>query len=209
MMTKKEKIAIFGVGTLICVILVGVNYIYSTTLVNPSAQTYYEAQNVNGTEQIKGVLSNPISFVKVLKNTIDVYGESYLFGMIASPLGWLDIVVSPLITIAFLVLVIFSSMIENNEVAFSRKQKIWNFLIVVGTALLIIGAMYISWTGVGAEVVEGVQGRYFIPLLPLLLLCVSMKQNYIKWNHVHLWLQIVLVLLNGITLNTIFQHFLV
>ena len=208
-MTKKEKIAIFGVGTLICIILVGVNYIYSTTLVNPSAQTYYEAQNVNGTEQIKGVLSNPISFVKVLKNTIDVYGESYLFGMIASPLGWLDIVVSPLITIAFLVLVIFSSMIENNEVAFSRKQKIWNFLIVVGTALLIIGAMYISWTGVGAEVVEGVQGRYFIPLLPLLLLCVSMKQNYIKWNHVHLWLPIVLVLLNGITLNTIFQHFLV
>ena len=100
-------------------------------------------------------------------------------------------------------------MLENNEVAFSREQKIWNFLIVVGTALLIIGAMYISWTGVGAEVVEGVQGRYFIPLLPLLLLCVSMKQNYIKWNHVHLWLQIVLVLLNGITLNTIFQHFLV
>ena len=198
-----------GIGSIICVAIVGINYVYSTSLVNPSAQVYYEAQNVNGTEQIKGVLKAPISFIKVLKNTMEVYGESYLFGMIASPLGWLDIVVSPLITIAFLVLVLFSSMIEKNEVAFSRKQKIWNFLIILGTALLIIGAMYISWTGVGAEVVEGVQGRYFIPLLPLLLFCISMKQNYVKWNYIHIDLPIVLVLLNGITLNTIFQHFLV
>ena len=207
-MTQKQKIAILGVGTLICIAIVGINYIYSTTLVNPSAQAYYEAQNVNGTEQIKGVLQNPFSFVKVLKNTIEVYGESYLYGMIASPLGWLDIVVSPLVTIAFLIVVIFSSMIENNEVAFTRKQKIWNLLIVMGTALLIIGAMYLSWTGIGADVVEGVQGRYFIPLLPLLLLCISMKENYVQWKHVHLWLPMVLVILNGITLNTIFQHFL-
>ena len=81
-----EKIAIFGVGTLICIILVGVNYIYSTTLVNPSAQTYYEAQNVNGTEQIctpiKAIENGDQLFFSVLyKNKEKVLKSSRISGI--------------------------------------------------------------------------------------------------------------------------------
>jgi uncharacterized membrane protein len=43
-------------------------------------------------------------------------------------------------------------------------------LLLIGCAWLIIIAQYLSWTEVGAVLVDGVQGRYFIPLLPFLAL---------------------------------------
>jgi hypothetical protein len=40
---------------------------------------------------------------------------------------------------------------------------------ILGSAELIFLALYLSWTPVGMERIDGVQGRYFIPLLPILL----------------------------------------
>ena len=40
---------------------------------------------------------------------------------------------------------------------------------ILGSIELIFAALYLTWTPVGMDRVDGVQGRYFIPLLPILL----------------------------------------
>jgi hypothetical protein len=40
---------------------------------------------------------------------------------------------------------------------------------VLSSIELIFVALYLTWTPVGADRVDGIQGRYFIPLLPVLL----------------------------------------
>jgi uncharacterized membrane protein len=40
---------------------------------------------------------------------------------------------------------------------------------ILGSAELIFLALYVTWTPVGMGRIDGIQGRYFIPLLPLLL----------------------------------------
>ena len=45
-------------------------------------------------------------------------------------------------------------------------------LLILLVAWIIPIALYLNWTDVGAPHVDGVQGRYFILLLPFLLLCV-------------------------------------
>jgi uncharacterized membrane protein len=42
--------------------------------------------------------------------------------------------------------------------------------VVLGSVWLIYLTLYVTWTPVGALAVEGVQGRYFLPLLPILIL---------------------------------------
>ncbi|MFL5318045.1 MAG: DUF2142 domain-containing protein [Myxococcaceae bacterium] len=46
-------------------------------------------------------------------------------------------------------------------------------LVAIGTFFIatcaIIAALYVAWTAVGAKVAEGVQGRYFLPIVPLAL----------------------------------------
>lgn len=207
-MTKKEKIAIFGVGTAICIALVGINYIYASGLKNPSAEAYYEQVNVNGIEQVKYILKNPLQFAKVLKETISTQGQSYINGAIGSPLGWMDINVSQMIINGFLIILVISTMIEKNEISLSAKQRIWFLLIGIATSILIITAMYISWTTVGYHIAAGIQGRYFIPVVPVLLLCLCMKNNYIRYPKVEIILPIILTVLNGFVLNTVFRFFI-
>ena len=52
----------------------------------------------------------------------------------------------------------------------SKKDRV--LIAVLGILLtgLFIGAMFISWTPLNSPVVQGVQGRYFIPVLPVLLM---------------------------------------
>jgi len=42
-----------------------------------------------------------------------------------------------------------------------------------------VGGMLIGWTNKGASSIEGVQGRYFLPALPLFLLALRNKKVWI------------------------------
>lgn len=55
-------------------------------------------------------------------------------------------------------------------------------LAVLVSAWLIIIAQYLSWTPVGSVRVEGVQGRYFIPLLPFLILALPSHASPSPWR---------------------------
>lgn len=50
-----------------------------------------------------------------------------------------------------------------------RWSIAWNALLVLGALVLIGLALYLAWTPPGTPYVDGLQGRYFIPLLPLAL----------------------------------------
>ena len=48
--------------------------------------------------------------------------------------------------------------------------KIWSSVVILGIVTLILTALYISFTAVSAGEIKGVQGRYFLPLMPLFLM---------------------------------------
>ena len=100
-----------------------------------------------------------------------------------------------------------SCFIERNKVAFDTKQKAFCMLIAIGTMILTITGLYLHWTGVGADLVEGVQGRYFIPVILLVVLCIGKKENYIKIKNIQFTLPVILCFLNLSVLNTIYQFF--
>ncbi len=46
-------------------------------------------------------------------------------------------------------------------------------LSVVGIIGLIFTSLYVQWTTCGSDSIAGIQGRYFIPILPLVVLLVG------------------------------------
>lgn len=50
-------------------------------------------------------------------------------------------------------------------------------LMLFGTAAVVWTSMYVSYTAVGSSTIEGVQGRYFIPLFVPLCICFFTKQK--------------------------------
>ena len=55
--------------------------------------------------------------------------------------------------------------------------RVWFVLAGVGTALLFLITMFFTWTSDDRTIIQGVQGRYFLPVLPLLLIALSLPSR--------------------------------
>lgn len=64
------------------------------------------------------------------------------------------------------------------------KQKLLSFITFFAMFFLVIIYEYVTFTPVGLDMIYGVQGRYFIPVAPLLFLLFYPNQDHINlWGH--------------------------
>ncbi|PXW23663.1 DUF2142 domain-containing protein [Paraburkholderia caballeronis] len=121
--------------------------------------------------QIAYLLHHPVDVfpiaVATLKQNAGFYFESFV-----GILGWLDTRMSPTYYAAaraMFVAVFVATMFQGRV---SERGLLVNRLLIFVAVLLcvamIFASLYLTWTPVGQRVVEGVQGRYFLPLFPLL-----------------------------------------
>ena len=140
-----------------------------------SGETYL---GVDTPAQVKFVLHDPIQFGWILLRTLSEYFDEWSSELIGNSMGWLNIRISalswlPLLLI--LVLIAARGQLCNRYrhpgcmefPAFTRRERYILLLPVLTGILLINAGMYANWTEVGFFRVEGIQARYFQPLLPL------------------------------------------
>ena len=123
-------------------------------------------------------ITHPTSLFRLFLSTFRVMWKWYIVSFIGGYLGWLDFMVPSWTTSIYLFLLIVLSLkrIEEEKIL-QRKYKISFMGISILTVLFIVFGMAISWTVLTSPIVEGVQGRYFIPIAPLVLMCIP--SNYI------------------------------
>lgn len=204
---KKGKIIFVSITIIVSVIAALGWYKFSSCYPEvKSHKIYIEQNNVNAKEQIKSIIHNPSNFLIALKQA---FSEGlYLNTTIGSSLGWLNIGVPSVVLYIFIMLLIVSPFLDENKIELERSEKIWTNLIALGTYMLVILAMYITWTDVGAKVIKGVQGRYFIPVLalPLLTMC-GKEKNIAKSKYNNITVAIISVLLNCVAISEVAKFF--
>ncbi len=153
-------------------IIVGLGWfvIGSTNLAN---------SNPASKEQLKYILTNPFEYCAIIVRTFSQKGAQFVYQLCTGDelMCHAKTTIYPVISyiISFALFMSLFTSEEENEVEVNSIRKIWVALIMVGTILLIITAIYIQWTSlpgvgkVGEEVIKGVQGRYFIPVALLLI----------------------------------------
>ena len=119
-------------------------------------------------EQVVYILSHPIEYLQTFFRTSRIF--SRMLREMVGVLGWLNIRLDwwayGLYYIFFVLNVFFSIDVDDKgREMFSLKQK----LIILSLSLLIIFVvstnMYIVWSHVGADLIDGIQGRYFASVL--------------------------------------------
>lgn len=122
------------------------------------------------TYSLSYIFSDFFAFAKVIVQTIWTNTPQYLQLMFG---GVYNCMMSFEIQITLVVLLGLSSIkIKGEGHEFTTRQKIWLSVLgstIVGFAIL---AMFSGYTPTGSTVVLGVQGRYFLPALPLFLFIV-------------------------------------
>ena len=204
--SKKEK-GIFITISIVSAILFGIFwFLFMQKYAGSGDNTYNELNQVDLKGQIINIIKNPQILFTAIYNTIK--DGLYLDSAIGNYMGWLNIETAHIVIYTFIMLFILSPFLEKGEVEYSKWEKIWGVLIYVGTYLLIIFAAYLSWTTVGKDTVMGVQGRYFIPVIALPMLCLCSKERYLKFNNIKLIMPVIYLVLNVITIIDIAKFFL-
>ena len=124
---------------------------------------------LNGFEQVKHVLSNPLRFMYITAKS--AIKGSWFDGTIGI-LGY-NFVALPVIVISYLAIMLSWATIFSDKVKKNLSQNIKKGCLFLGVGVKsggsIILALYIDSNTVGASSIGGVQGRYFIPILPFFL----------------------------------------
>lgn len=125
-------------------------------------------------------LQNPGNSFLLFFKTIGQYISMYYQSMIGLPLGWFEIGIPNIIIYGFTVLLLCSLLQPQECHVWKAGEKIWMLLLSGGIAVLILSAMMQDMTPKGAAVIEGVQGRYFLPILPFLLFAMQNQSIVLK-----------------------------
>lgn len=129
------------------------------------------AQNpIDPMGQVKFILTNPFEYTGVLLRTLRESGNLYVVSIVGL-FGWIDTQVpGPVAYLYLLLLIILALITPVKGITITLKQKAILFVTFLVCYLLIETALYLYCNPVGSPKIIAVQGRYFIGILPVLLM---------------------------------------
>lgn len=141
-------------------------------------------------EQVMFILFHPLTYLKILYNWFQgSFQQCFLVpatnlaqeGNLGDGLG-----------ICYLIVMLWMSIVENNDTSIvleskeNRNYKLWALILIAFSWILVATALYVTFTPVASPSIDGLQGRYFIPLIPLFLLLFQSQKIQSKYNQVKL-----------------------
>lgn len=130
------------------------------------AQLYHQIDPLG---QLKHIFIHPLGALAVFFRTLGSYADSYLISSVGL-LGW-NFVGLPayLVVIAVMILVLTALYSAQDK----NPNKHQSYVLLTAGIMTVIGVflvLYMTFNPVGAPKIGGIQGRYFLPALPFLLI---------------------------------------
>jgi uncharacterized membrane protein len=135
--------------------------------------------DVSARAQFQWLAQNPFRFAPVLLETFHLKGWVFLQGYVGL-IGWLDMYLPAAFVIGYLILLIVACLPSEDKPPLPPPWRAAAVVLpaVVCSFLIIALLSYLYWTPVRAAFIDGIGGRYFIPLSPavLLVICCAMRR---------------------------------
>ncbi len=164
--TKKQHLLIksallfLSVAIFIAVSWKGVQYASSISLMSTMPN------NTGGLLQIQWILNHPIEFTKTVYRTLIIYPEGWSQDIIGR-LGYNLISTPYILVITTISMLVIAGLYVKD---YTKRIAALFFVLGVVSVFSVIFLLYATFNTVGASLVAGVQGRYFIPCIPFVLI---------------------------------------
>jgi uncharacterized membrane protein len=137
-------------------------------------------------QQLQMVLAHPWAYIQILFKNISKTFNSYVMGIESISTMAYEGVFEFYMLVTALILGVACTEPRKTMNGMTKKSmnifKISTLPLVAGVMALIWTALYLAFTEVGEVVIQGVQGRYYIPLLLPLLMIFYTDKIYTKWK---------------------------
>ncbi|MBQ9046405.1 MAG: DUF2142 domain-containing protein [Solobacterium sp.] len=171
-----KKIALLLIPAAVIVIAaVGYRYRYAFMYKLFASQDQTYSQRL-GTDLYSGswLLSHPLKFLRILEGTVYTQFPTQLASLFGSVLTWTgSIKLNAVVQYLYLSILLAAVFLRGGETYRLNTRR--RILLLVSCLLCFAAAAYAmltGWTRLGTEYISGLQMRYYIPFLPMLLVCV-------------------------------------
>ena len=193
---NKKRIIIFASMLITALIIVLIWILITKGFYNPG-------RDVSIYNQLSFIIPHPIMFLKLIWDTLAI-NPLKMFIMVVGT-QWFSYPLPRWIYIVNILILFLIPLIDKNGIRINFKNK----SVILGTFLMISGLIflfeYLTWNPVAAVKITGVQGRYFIPVLPLLFL-LSYNNKFKAKNNLLKLISIVFIVL---TLSIMLYFFVI
>lgn len=172
---------------------------------------------VDSGAQVSYVLTHLWDYYQIAINTTIEMGQYYIRTMFGQTMGALNIIITDIPWVVLLILFVYESLTCRDVAAYTHK---WDVPVMMVTFLLcsalIYTSIYVQWTALKNELILGIQGRYFIPIiaLPALVAAYSVHDqelqagNYEGYTTRGRYSYILLLMANGITILDMISYYI-
>lgn len=160
--------------------------------------------------QIRYVATHPLLFIRAVAHAF-LNNDFYFFNTVGV-LGWLTVKL-PAISYVVAVVAFVGSLCSSEAMKPRRSVPVlmWWGALAGSCVGLVMLALYLYWNVVGAWAVEGVQGRYLIPIIPLFTIVIAELIFPKKWRissvNAPVWIGTLILLEAILTFFTLIRSF--
>ena len=181
--------------------LASISAMVGTSSADPGARHY----------TVSWLLAHPLGAMSLFARTLGCNSGDWVLQMVTGPLGPLQasLAVPAALSFAFLGLLAYSCLLHGKDknVPSSRDRLLFAALAALMLAA-VMAALGLGWTELGAALIEGVQGRYLLPFLPIVLLAlrpnsVMVEGTGLPANHAYMCLASSMAL-NAVCLSCVY-----
>lgn len=141
------------------------SYAYSSNISNAGSSLTTTLIGGSGKDRINTLIDSPHLMFEVFSNTFKYFGEMYYKSTIGI-LGYLDTALPDRVYFIFAFVIIILALFEAKKMnTLLFPQRFLLFSVSIGIIFLTVLAMYSMTRQDAGMIAEGVQGRYFIPVL--------------------------------------------
>ncbi len=198
---EKNKIKLVGIIPFLIITIVCVGWFLNFGIKSSTNLSYINSDLIITTA--KYFTNDPLKFIPALFISTFRDFDAYLSQFLGNELGWLSINISLLAKIFYLGIIIYSIFSEKIK----QNIKHLNIYMISASIIAYIAIMlefYKDVTCIGCVQIAGVQTRYFLPIIILLLLTIAGKKEVVsdkncKYIISMLLLCHILVMINYVT----------
>jgi uncharacterized membrane protein len=157
---------------------------------------------VDAAAQIRCIAADPLQFARVATHDIVTNGRFYVEEMVGR-FGANEIKLSPFVIAMEIILLLAVALTAG--AALRGRVRITAVAIAAMTVSGILLSQYLIWSIVCGDAIEGVQGRYFLEILPLFLASLSLPR--FRWRISPWAIVAVAIICNSVALLTLVRHY--
>lgn len=167
---KNEKET--SVKKILAVALAGIFAAVFFNMLVPKVKLYQFGSEGNAKLTTMWGVTHPLEYINMCAAAFLDYADNLLINIGGTVLAWDEFSIQNVAVAALMVTALVASVFEKDDNGLNTKDKV-AFIFVCLISFCCTPLMLLSWTDANSVRVEGLQGRYFLPVLPLILMILS------------------------------------